>query len=277
VSYRIPILFCLLLLIGCSNDDELLKVKRDLTRAQEQIYQIERAQNELREELRTKSAEIDRKLEDRKEQADLYEDLRAMRERLEQAEALIYDLESSMVEMRRAETEVTLSPTGEGTDTAGEQGGDTLDTNAGPPVTDRPDTPGSGDVTVSGNLVEQQFNQALLDYNRGKYDVAIIGFSDVLTNFPGSPYTEPSHYYLGVSHFQKKAYQKARDSFAQISARYPDGDFIKQSKLYEGQCYYYLNQHSRAILTLRDLIDNYPGTQEAALARQFLEKTGYER
>ena len=277
MSYRIPLTLCLLLLIGCSSDDELLKVKRDLARAQEQLYQVEQDQSELRRALNDKARELEGKLEDRKEQADLYEDLRSLRERLEQAEALIYDLEASLASLRRTETDVSLGPTEEGPLTAGETGTPNPDTGSENPASTGPTVPDTGEVTVSGNLVEQQFNQALLDYNRGKYDVAIVGFSDVLANFPDSPYTEPSHYYLGVSQFQKRAFQKARDSFAQISARFPNGDFIKQSKLYEGQCYYYLNQHSRAILTLRDLIDTYPGTQEAALARQFLEKTGYER
>ena len=258
-------------LVACTDNEGTLKIQRDLSNIQEQIYDIERTQAELKTELLAKARDIDRKLEDRTGEAEVQNDVKNLRQRLDQAEALIYDLETKLVEMRNSSTPVTLGSNTAGTTTAG-TGANSGDTGTRPNA-----NPGDAPIQVSGNLVEQQFNKALLDYNRGKFDVAVDGFSSILTDFPDSPYSEPSHYYLGVSHFQGKHYQKARDNFYKITATFPNGDFIRQAKLYEGQCYYYLNQHSRAIITLRDLIDAHEGTQEAALARQFLKKTGYER
>lgn len=272
---RLFTVFLVFLLLGCTGEEDTLKTKRDLANLQEQIYEIERAQAELKEELLAKARDLDRKMEDRTAQADMSNDMSTVKSRLEQAEALIYDLESKLVELRKTTAQVVLSSNpvaSEPADPTDRPAGTTVGEGTDPASTD-PNQP----VTISGEVVEQQFNQALLDYNRGKYEVAVVGFGDLLANFPTSPYTEPSHYYLGVCFFQQKNYQKARDNFFQITSRFPKGDYIKQAKLYEGQCYYYLNQHSRAIITLRELIDDYPGTQESDLARQFLKKTGYER
>ena len=128
-----------------------------------------------------------------------------------------------------------------------------------------------------GHGMEQQFNKALLDYHRGKYKVAVLGFEGVLENFPNSPFTEACHYYLGRCHAEAKDYQKALEGFKLITTRFPQGDFARQAMYYEGQCYYYLNQYSKAILTLNELIERFPGTQESDLAHQFLKKAGYEK
>ncbi|MDJ0836606.1 MAG: tetratricopeptide repeat protein [Acidobacteriota bacterium] len=267
--YRLVLVVLFLSLAACTDNEETLKIQRDLANIQEQIYEIEKTQADLKEELLAKARDIDRKLDDRTGEAEVKNDVKILQQRLDQAEALIYDLETKLVEMRNSATPVTLGQT-----TTAAPGNTAASPDAAPDSSGQPD---GSTVTVSGNMVEQQFNKALLDYNRGKFDVAVDGFSSILADFPDSPYTEPSHYYLGVSYFQRKKYQQARDNFYKITSTFPNGDFIRQARLYEGQCYYYLNQHSRAIITLRDLIDSYEGTQEAALALQFLKKTGYER
>lgn len=291
--YRLSPLLILLLLLGCTENEDMLKVRRDIGDIKSQLYEIEKQQAELKQELLAKARDMDRKLEQKPKIDDVAQSrevIRDLERRLDQSEALIADLEARITQIQRAATDVPLNtgapvtqtPT-EGTEQTGEtvvDGTDqATDAATGEDVTASASTVDTGGETivVQGNQIEQQFNQALLDYNRGKYDVAMVGFSDLLTNFPTSPFAEPSYYYLGVCNFQNKNYEDARTNFATITQKYPNGDFVRQSKLYLGQCFFYLNQHTRAILALRDLIDNYPGTQEADLAKRFLKKTGYER
>lgn len=251
---RIAVALSLLMLLGCTNEEERLKVNRDIANLQEQIYELERSQTELKGDLRRAMEEVDRKMDDRSSQANMQEQVYSLQETLSQFEARIQDLDSKISDVGRTRTEVATAPM----------------------------QPVEGDTSVpiesvSGEVVESQFNKAYLDFNRGKYDVAVLGFEGVLENFPNSPYTDACYYYLGRSHLETKDYQKAGENFRVITTQYTKGDFIKQAMYYEGQCYYYLNQHSKAILTLRDLIKQFPGTQEGMLAKQFLKKAGYEK
>jgi len=243
-----------LLLLGCGSDEEQLKIKRDIANLQEQIYQVERTQMEMKSELETRSDRLERKWTDQRSKANLQEEIQTIKARLAQYDALVLDLESKLSELSKTKTMVNLAPS----DSQG-------------------DTPVEGANRVSGDVVEQQYRQAKLDYDRGKFKVAIIGFKDVIDNYPDSPYSEACYYYLGRSYYEENNFQSARDHFNKITQTYKNGDFVKQALLYEGRSFYHLNQPSNAIIRLRELIDTYPGTQEAVLAQKFLKDTGFEK
>lgn len=260
-----------LLLVACGDDEAMLKVNRDLAGLQEQIYKIEREQAVLRQELNEKMAVLERKFDDRTSQADTQDQIRTVKRELSQFQALVRDLEIKLAEMKRANARVSLAVSEPNPDAASTSGDE--DTPEDPNATDAPEAVSS----VGGDVVQAQFNQAMMDYNRGKYNVAEQGFKDILANFANSPYTERAMYYLGNSYFQGRKFEEARDLFAQIGKMFPSGDYVKQSLYYEGRSLYSLNQISKAILTLKELAERYPGTQEAELARNFLKRTGYER
>lgn len=272
---RILVATIALFLIGCSDDEAMLKVNRDLANLQEQIYKIEREQAVLRQDLNEKMGVLERKFDDRTSQADTQDQIRSVKRELSQFQALVRDLESKIAEMKRASSRISLatSEPSEGTPPATDANGEPVpeDPNADASTGDQPVS------DVSGDVVQAQFNQAMMDYNRGKYKVAEQGFKDILANFANSPYTERAMYYLGNSYFQSKKYEEARDLFSKIGKDYPSGDYVKQALYYEGRSLYSLNQISKAILTLKELAEKYPGTQEAELARNFLKRTGYER
>ncbi len=251
---RLLLTLLLLSLVSCSSDEDRLKIKRDIANLQEQIYELERNQAQLNSDVRRTLDGLNARIEDRSSQADLQDQLSSLRETLSQFEARVQDLDDKVADLRKTKSQVATAPIQpvEGQELA--------------PI-----------ENVSGEVVEQQFNQALLDFNHGKFPVAVLGFQGVLENFPNSPYTEASHYYLGRCYTETKQYQKAGETFRTITSLFPQGDFIKQAMYYEGQCYYYLNQYSKAVLTLQDLIERFPGTQESALAKQFLKKAGYEK
>jgi tol-pal system protein YbgF len=258
-----------LLMVSCSGEEELLKIKRDIANIQEQIYAIEKNQVELQSGLQERLKDVDQKLSDRTVQADTQDQLQTIKQDLSQYKALVHDLESRVAELKRAGAQVTLNtPTSD----ANQPMGETVDgaDNPTPPATTAPSQ-------VSGDVVGAQYRQAKLDYDRGKFEVAQVGFEDVLNNFPGSPFEERARYYLGTIFFNNKDYQKAREQFAVLTTQYGKGDFVKQAMYYEGRCYYQLRQPSKAVLTLRELIEAYPDTQEAELAQTFLKRKGYER
>lgn len=257
----------LALLIGCGGEEEMLKVRRDVAGLQEQIYALERAQAQTREEINAKMTVLERKLEDRTAVADTQDQLHRVKQELSEYQALLHDLENKIVELKAAGSRVALAGDKEPED------GTDPDANSLPGA----ETGAAPMTEVSGDVVQAQYRAAYLDYNRGKYDVAIDGFRGLLENFPSSPYTEKAMYYLGNSLYQKEKYQEAREQFSAIASRFPQGGYLKQAMYYEGRCYYSLGQISKAVITLREVSEKFPGTQEADLATTFLKQAGYER
>lgn len=242
----------LVLLFGCSGDEERMKMRRDIANLQEQIYKLEQTDQSMQQRLDATIRQTNERLEDRLSEANQAEQIRSIRDTLLQLEARLTDLETKLAQKNKAVTLVT-------------------------PSTDETSPSSEPDSSVLGSDVEIQFNTSYGDFSRAKYDLAAYGFEELLNNFPDSPYAEQCHYYLGRSYYELKRWQDANTQFGTIIQKYPKGSFYRQSLLYQGKSYYYLNMHARAVSRLQELIKNHPGTQEADLARSFLKRAGYER
>lgn len=251
---RILAVLILLMLVSCTGEEERLKVNRDIANLQEQIYDIERSQAEVARDVDKAVNRLNVKLDDRRNQANIQEQVNALKETVEQIKARVEDLDTALNNLSKAKAEVQTAPI--------------------EPL------PGSEEVpleSVSGKVVEQQFRRALLDYQRAKFDVAKLGFEGILSSFPSSPYSEACVYYLGRCASEQGDFSAAVGHFQKVIKDFPDGEYTRQSLLYEGQCYHHLNQYSKSIMTLSSLIEKFPGTQEADLATQFLKKAGFQR
>jgi TolA-binding protein len=133
---------------------------------------------------------------------------------------------------------------------------------------------GSPPTSVSGELLQRQLQQARLDFDRGKYALAETGFRDLLTNFPGSSQAAVCKHYLARALFQQEKYEEARDFFAEVSAG--RSEYALQARLYEAQAYFHMGLFAKAVELLDNLILGQPDTQEAELARRFLESNGLD-
>ncbi len=252
------------LLLGCGNDEELLKIKRDIAKVQEQIYELERQQAQVKADLANQLKGMDRKLDDRTDVADVTDQLHRIKQQMSEYDALMRDMDAKLADLKASSARVSLAP-------------ETAPTGTPESAPETAPEAGSPTTEVSGDVVQNQFRQAYLDYNRGKYDVAIEGFRGILANYPNSPVTEKSMYYLGNCLYQREKYGEALELFEQIVRQFPDGQYLKPSMYYSGRSAFGMGQASKAVMSLRALIQAYPDSQEAELAVNFLKEAGFER
>lgn len=252
---RLLIAVSLLALVGCGGDEERLKMKRDISNLREKLYEIEGNQNVLRNELKAAVDELKTQVSDRTQEAEMSEDMRAVQSTLSSYEARLNDLESRIARLNAAQTMV---PTGTTADNSGEQGETAAD-------------------SVAGSDIEKLFRQAMIDFNRGKYDVAVLGFEDLVRQFPNSPFEEASLYYLGRSHFEQKNWSKAVEIFEGVRDKYPSGEYTAQATYYLGHSFYKSGLMAKSVLMMRQVGERFPGTQEAELAEKMLEQWGFSR
>ena len=121
---------------------------------------------------------------------------------------------------------------------------------------------------------EKAFQAALLDYNRGNYSLAAEGLELFVKGNAQSTRKPDALFYLGLSHYNLKAFDKAMDFFEQILKDHPTSNQFLPAKLKRAQCLKWLGLKPAAIQAFREIKAGFPGTSESRTAQQELEDMG---
>jgi tol-pal system protein YbgF len=106
----------------------------------------------------------------------------------------------------------------------------------------------------------------------GRYDDAIAGFRDVLQRWPDGRYADNSWYWLGESHYAKRDYEAALDSFGMLREKFPTSAKVPDAMLKSGMAQLEKKQKAEAKATLQKLVAEHPDSSAANIARQRLEQ-----
>jgi tol-pal system protein YbgF len=111
--------------------------------------------------------------------------------------------------------------------------------------------------------VEKLFEIAMSDFNAGRYDLAISGFTDFAKQFPDAPQTPEAEYWIAESRFAKKEYDVAEKEYMQLIKKYPEGAkscavFYKLGLVYE-----HLDKKKSMEMVWNNLLQRCPDTEEA--------------
>lgn len=136
----------------------------------------------------------------------------------------------------------------------------------GPPQTEKP--PVSTTVKASAGEIYQM---SYIDYTKGNYSLAITGFQEFLRLFSDSDLADNAQYWIGECYFSQKQFEKAAQEFRRVSTKYPQGDKVPSALLKESYSLLEIGQKVMAEARLQYLIDAYPRSEEAALARDRLK------
>jgi tol-pal system protein YbgF len=120
---------------------------------------------------------------------------------------------------------------------------------------------------------KQLYDAAYLDLTKGKYDLAITGFSNYLQYFPETEQADNAQYWLGECYYAKKNYTRAAVEFHKVLENYSTGDKAPSALYKLGLSLLELKSTGQANKYFQELIDKYPDTQEAKLAKEKLKKT----
>jgi tol-pal system protein YbgF len=119
-------------------------------------------------------------------------------------------------------------------------------------------------------MEQVNFDAALREFGEGRYPQAIHNFRRFLQVNPASPLAGEAQYWLGESYYVVRDYDAARESFIDLGLRYPNSERLPDALLKLGYIYEMLGDISRAQEVLQKLLQVYPDTQAAGLARQRL-------
>lgn len=132
-----------------------------------------------------------------------------------------------------------------------------------------PGIPAAGMPPISSDTLYQN---ALRDYNSGKYDLARQEFSDYLKNFPANDLASNCQFYLGEIFYAQGDYQRAASAYDKLIVNYPKSYKLAAAHLKKGEAMLALGQKTSATREFREVVRLFPGSDEARRAQVHLRE-----
>ena len=146
-----------------------------------------------------------------------------------------------------------------------------------------PATPGGAAPTLGGTAApaaaapsgpvpapRELYSQAYADFARGNYDLAVQGFSEYIRNYPGTDFTDNAQYWIGECLYGKKMYAEAIEAWNTLFKDHPASDKLPDARVKKGMALERLGRKSQALVEYRYVVDRYPNSQAARIARERL-------
>ena len=105
-----------------------------------------------------------------------------------------------------------------------------------------------------------------------RYDESIAGFRDLLQRWPDGRYADNAWYWLGESHYAKRDYDAALESFRSLQEKFPSSAKVPDAMLKSAMAQLEKKQKAEAKATLQQLVAAHPDSSAANVARQRLEQ-----
>jgi len=118
------------------------------------------------------------------------------------------------------------------------------------------------------------YNRSLLLLKDKKYEKSLTSFTRFVELFPAHDLTDNAQYWIGEIFYDQGDWERAVLEFDTVVKKYPDGDKVPAALLKEGLSFNRIGATKEARLLLQRVIDNYPKSSEARLARERLKKVG---
>ena len=118
------------------------------------------------------------------------------------------------------------------------------------------------------------YNNALRDYNAGKYQLAMQEFMDYLKFYSDTDLAGNAQFYIADIEFRQGDFQKAVQDYDRVLEKYPGGNKVPAAQLKKGFALLELGQRDAGTKELNSLIARFPRSIEASQARDRLKNLG---
>ena len=128
-------------------------------------------------------------------------------------------------------------------------------------------------VIQSGERSDKvEYERLLALFRDGDLDGARRGFAVFLRNYENSDLSPNARYWLGESHFGKKDYRQAIDSYDRVELDFPQSEKVPAAILKKGYAYLAMKDKKRASSAFKQVVTLYPRTPEAGKASDKLSQ-----
>jgi tol-pal system protein YbgF len=224
-----------LLAVGCGSEDQLRRVEQEVGDLKLEVFKLRQSVEEGNKRAQAdQQAAAEARNQDRRFQADLQESLRQ-----------VQDTTRVLNNRLNSQPKATTRPAAD------------------------PQTPAAASAED-----ERAYNAAVLDYNRGNYPLAAEGLELFLKTYPQSVKRPDALFFLGLCHYNQRAFDKAQAAFDRIIKEHAASPQFLPARLKRAQCLLKQGLKPAALKAFRELVDGFPGSAEARTAQQELSDLG---
>ncbi len=272
------------LLLGCASSKDVKVLDKEMDKLYSQINTL-RKENDL-----TKNDLSDLKAENQKLKADLFLRLENIQS---EVRSLSTDIEEYKELLKRPSKEMDrIKDDLEGRLKALEERRKTQEERI-KEVEDRlkgyePKTPGLGSkATESENLASSKealselkgvstgmgdlYRDAYETFHKGDLEGARRKFEGFLRQYPNTELSDNAQFWIGETYYLKKDYEKAILEYEKAIAKYPEGDKVPPAMFKQALAFLELGDRTNARNLLKRVIEKYPRSDQAQLAKKKLE------
>ncbi len=130
--------------------------------------------------------------------------------------------------------------------------------------------PVTGEIGAPVPAPRELYSQAYADFARGNYDLAIQGFTEYMTHYPETDFTDNAQYWIGECLYGKKRYAEAIEAWNTLFRNFPPSDKLPDGRVKKGMALERLGRRSQALVEYRYVVDRYPTSPAARIARERL-------
>jgi tol-pal system protein YbgF len=117
-----------------------------------------------------------------------------------------------------------------------------------------------------------EYERLLVLFRNGDLDGARQGFAAFLRDHPNSDLSPNARYWLGESHYGKKDYKQAIDSYDRVELDFPQSQKVPAAILKKGYAYLAMKDKKRASSAFKQVVTLYPRSPEAGKASDKLSQ-----
>jgi len=117
-----------------------------------------------------------------------------------------------------------------------------------------------------------EYERLLALFRDGDLDGARQGFATFLRDYQNSDLAPNARYWLGESHYGKKDYKQAIDSYDRVELDFPQSEKVPAAILKKGYAYLAMKDKKRASSAFKQVVTLYPRTPEAGKASDKLSQ-----
>jgi TolA-binding protein len=277
---------------GCASaTDE--STQQELAQLRKDVDALNLSAHRTRGESETVLGQMDRR--SREQTAENTRQTAAMNSRIEALSAELTRLSARVDELNQRLDNLSRSggstPGGSGSSGgSGSPGGSGSSGGSGPSGRSTPvPTPTPGAPRSSNEPgAEESYKAAYSDFTKGNYSLAVAEFREFVRRFPDSPKVDSAQYWIGECYFNmgraaasagqtersREALERSVQEFRKVFVNYPNGSQVPTALYKEALALMDLKQPKVAQARLQYIVDNFPQSEEAPLARERLKSLG---
>lgn len=124
---------------------------------------------------------------------------------------------------------------------------------------------------ISKIEIDERYKKALNFYKNKKLEDSLYYFKS-LTGSKSKWYDEQAKYYNGVILSELGKYDESIVVLQELITKYPKSKLVSTALLMQGNSFLKLNMPKEASVSFKDILQKYPNSKEAALAKEKLNK-----